>query len=75
MEIEGRVLEVMESMPLQLVVESQSRRVSVSLKTDTVVRHEGGQADAGDLRPGDQVLISGTSSGRDAMVADSIAVH
>lgn len=74
MVIEGSVLEVMESMPLQLIVETQSRRVSVGLTIDTAVNRAGGRAEAGDLRPGDHVTISGPSSGRDAMVADSITI-
>ena len=74
MRIEGRVLEIMESMPLQLEVESGSERIAVGLQSETTVTKSGSSVDPGSLRPHDLVLIEGPASGHAAMMADSIVI-
>ena len=73
--IEGYVIEVMESMPLQLIVKSNSTRVFVGLQPETTVTQRGRRLDWKALREGMYVRIEGTGSMRDSIIADSIEIR
>lgn len=58
--IEGMVVELMETWPLQLVVVNQQGRFHVALREDTHVRREDGvSGDIHSLRPGVRVRLEG----------------
>ena len=70
--IEGTIVEVMESWPLQLSVKTQTARYHVELLSETAIMHEGRNVDPGKLSPGLQVRVEGQAGGRLAMTAQSI---
>lgn len=75
MRIDGVVVEVMESMPLQLVVKSGSSRIFVGLQADTTIKQKASWVDPGVLQPGMHVRIDGAETMQDAMTADSIEIR
>ena len=74
MRVEGRVSEVMESMPLQLIVTSGERRIFVGLRSGTAVTRRGTLVEHGGLLPDMYLRVDGPASGREAMMADSIEI-
>lgn len=74
MRIEGHVLEVMESMPLQLIVKSESTRVFVHLLPETTITQRGSHVDPGVIQPDMYVRIEGPGSVGEGMAAHSIEI-
>jgi hypothetical protein len=74
MSIEGTVVNVMESWPLQLVVASESGRWQVALRNDTAITLNGKAAEPGQIRPGARVRIEGTGSGPNAISATALEI-
>ncbi len=74
MRIEGYVLEVMESMPLQLAVKSESTRIFVHLLLETTITQRGTPVGPGVIRPGIRIRIEGPGSVGEGMAADSIEI-
>ena len=74
MAIEGSIVEVMESWPLQLTVETEAGRYQVSLLSETTVTREGETVDPGELMPGLRIRVGGQSSGANAMTARAIEI-
>ena len=70
--MEGRIVGVLETWPLQLLVEGTQGRWSVALGAETVIRQAGRTIDPGGLRPGSRVVVRGEVTGALAMGADSI---
>lgn len=72
--IEGKILNVMESWPLQLVVEVHNEKFHVMLQPDTKIVRRGYEANPKLLVPGINVLIEGniTNGNKFAMTAKSI---
>ncbi|NEO78092.1 hypothetical protein [Moorena sp. SIO4G3] len=74
--IEGKIVAVMESFPLQLKVETQSGSYSVQLLSDTKITRQGETVDPGELSPEQKVRIKGQSSAssKSAMTAQTIEI-
>ena len=74
--IEGRIAEVMETWPLQLIVETHTGRYQVALQAETKIGKKGQGVGAGTLRHGLNVQIEGQRSGstQSAMTARVIEV-
>ena len=74
MVIKGRIVEVMESFPLQLIVDVEGVQYYVGLLEDTTVTEAGRPVDTSRLRPGLDVIVSGERSDTSdtAMMAESI---
>jgi hypothetical protein len=74
--IEGSILNVMETWPLQLTVAVGGQRLQVSLTEQTEITAAGRPAGAGELRPGLAVAVQGhRADGRDGIVASRIVVR
>ncbi|MEG4286621.1 hypothetical protein QUB68_26165 [Microcoleus sp. A006_D1] len=76
MEIEGKIVTVMESWPLQLTVQTQTGFYDVVLRLDTQITQNERIVDPGSLHPDLQVRIRGqvSSSNPLAMNAQMIEV-
>ena len=74
-DIEGKISQVMESFPLQLMVETQDGRCCVALKPETKVTQQGKTVDASNLNPGLRVKIQGLSSAADRLAMTAQAVE
>jgi hypothetical protein len=62
MPIEGTILEIMETWPLQLVISGSQGRIHVALREDTEVRRSDGTSGGVRLlRPGARVRIDGNT--------------
>lgn len=72
--IEGTILEVMESWPLQLVVDAEQDRFQVALKEDTQVLEDSERVDPGRFRPGLRVRVEGARTGASALRADTVHI-
>jgi hypothetical protein len=72
--IEGKIVEVMESWPLQLTVETGTGRYHVELLSETTITREGETVDPGELLPDLQVRVQGQASGPNTMTAQAIKV-
>lgn len=72
--IEGSVLDVMESWPLQLTVQTQGGRCHIELLTETVVSRSGQRVEAGELKPGVRVRIEGEGFGPNALTAREVRI-
>lgn len=74
--IEGKISQVMESFPLQLMVETQDGRYCVALLPETKIAQQGKTVDASNLNPGLTVKIQGLSSAADrlAMAAQAVEI-
>jgi hypothetical protein len=72
MSIEGTIRSVMESWPLQLVVETATGRWQVALRDDTTIARNGEPADAHQIVPGVRVRIEGDVSGVNAISAAAL---
>jgi hypothetical protein len=73
--IEGTVEQVMETLPLQLTVTTNSGRYYVALQPNTAMTQQGNTADPGGLKPGVRVHISGQSSNFDNMALTAQAIE
>lgn len=74
MEIEGKIVEVMESQPIQLLVECCGQRYSVSFLEDTRLQRADHAVDPGSLSPGMNIRIIGSELLSGAMVAVEIEI-
>ncbi|MEB3178448.1 MAG: hypothetical protein VKL59_05315 [Nostocaceae cyanobacterium] len=74
--IEGKISQVMESFPLQLMVETKNGRYYVALLPETKITQQGKTVDASKLNPGLTVKIQGQYSGANqlAMTAQVIEI-
>ncbi len=77
MTIKGRIIEVMESYPLQLMVDVEGIQYDVGLLEETLVIEEGLSIDPGRLRPGLFITIKGERSetSNTAIIAKSILIE
>lgn len=75
--IEGNIVQVMESYPLQLMVETNSGRYHVALSNDTRIMQQGQTVEQGQLKTGMYVQIEGQTSSMDdhAMTAQAIQIQ
>lgn len=74
MTIDGTVVSVMESWPLQLVVETEAGPRQVALRSDTVITAEGQPVEANRLVPGVRVRIEGDASSADTIAASALDI-
>lgn len=74
--IEGKISQVMESFPLQLMVETKDGCYCVALLPETKIARQGKTVDASNLNPGLTVEIQGLSSAANqlAMTAQVIKI-
>ena len=74
MVIEGQIVDVMESYPLQLTVSANGIVYYVGLQEETTVARFGSYVDAGQLMPGALVTVRGerSSTSHTAMTAAHI---
>ncbi len=74
MMVSGRIVEIMESYPPQLIVDVDGRNCHVGLTEATQVTKGGQPAEFGVLRPNLKIIIEGEFSGRNdtAMTATNI---
>ena len=73
--IEGKITQVMESFPLQLMVETQDGRYCVALLPETKIAQQGKTLDASNLNPGLRVKIQGLTSAADRLAMTAKAVE
>ncbi|MEM7126527.1 MAG: hypothetical protein AAF702_09390 [Chloroflexota bacterium] len=73
MNIEGEVIEIMESWPLQLTVETDSSLVHVELTEETIIMAQNETITPANLKIGQRVKVDG-EGGNDVMIAQSIEV-
>ena len=76
MRIEGTIMEVMESWPVQLSVRSGGRIFHVELLDETTVKRRSDVAEQSDLRPNIGVAVFGTARRgvKDALIANRIEI-
>lgn len=72
MSIDGTIVAVMESWPLQLVVDTPAGRKQVALRADTVVTRGDAVADPHAITVGARVHVEGDASSPDGIVAASL---
>jgi hypothetical protein len=72
MTLEGRIVAVMESWPLQMVVETPAGRWHVALDAATEVTQGGRSLDPSELKPDLPVRVDGLPSNATAMTARAI---
>ena len=74
--IEGKISQVMESFPLQLMVETKDGRYYVALVPETKIVQQEKTVDASNLNPGLTVKIQGLSSAanRLAITAQTVEI-
>jgi len=77
MTIKGHIIEVMESLPLQLIVDVEGTQYYVGLLEETSVIKAGRTVDAGILRPSLDITIRGERSetNKTVMIARSIVLE
>lgn len=74
MNLEGVIVEIMESYPLQLVVETSAGRYQVALSEATAITQATATRQQADLRVQMHVQITGSKSGPNAMMATTIEI-
>lgn len=74
MKLEGVIVEIMESYPLQLVVETRAGRYQVALSEATAIIQNSATRQQADLRVQMHVQITGSQSGANAMTAATIEI-
>jgi hypothetical protein len=73
--LEGEITQVMESWPLQLVVETAEAQYDVALELDTRISKNGEPAAPSDLSPGLKVRISGPTTNQNyGLIAKTIEI-
>jgi hypothetical protein len=75
MEIEGKIITVMESWPLQLTVQAQTALYHVVLRSDTQITQQGKAVDPGSLRPDLSVRISGQVSSSNPLAVNARVIE
>lgn len=75
MRVEGVVIEVYETWPLQLAIEASEGRYHVGLQVDTRITYRGHPVAASEIKVHRRITIDGPASGPNAMLADSIELH
>jgi hypothetical protein len=75
MEIEGKIITVMESWPLQLTVQAQTALYHVVLRSDTQITQKGKAVDPGSLRPDLSVRISGQVSSSNPLAVNARVIE
>jgi hypothetical protein len=70
--MEGRIIAVLETWPLQLTVEGAAGRWSVALSADTVVMDGTRPVEPSRLRQGERIAVTGKETGPLAMIAERI---
>lgn len=73
--IDGTVVDVMETWPLQLSIQTADGLFHVVLSESTVITAEGRAVDAGAVRPGMAIEVRGESSGAQRMAAECVNVR
>ncbi|MCO5189194.1 MAG: hypothetical protein M9928_05125 [Anaerolineae bacterium] len=74
MELEGEIVNVMETWPLQLTVASAEKPIHVSLTLDTTVTKNGAEINASQLSPSQTVRIRGKQVASGGVIAAEIVV-
>ncbi len=72
--LEGKIVEVMETWPLQLTVACAEGTIHTMLRIETSVHEKGAMVDARRLRPGHLVHVDGNRRDDKGFVAASIVV-
>lgn len=75
MTIDGTVVDVMETWPLQLSVRSHTGLVPIALSDTTVITSRGRPAGAGAIRPGTTVQVEGEHLGTPTMIVRRVDVR
>ncbi len=75
MNIEGTIVEVMESWPLQLVIQTQSGTQHVVLAPNAAITAKGLSVGPEMLKPGVRVRIDGVASGSGGMTATIVTTE
>jgi hypothetical protein len=75
MRVEGKIISIMETWPLQLTVETTAGRYHVSLLPETTVSQLGQPLDTGALQTNCIVQINGQSAGGNTITAELIEVQ
>jgi hypothetical protein len=73
--IEGRITEVMESWPLQLIVAVGSQRNMVTLTDATEVKRNGVVVGPGALRPGQLIAVQADREPPGGLAASTITIR
>jgi hypothetical protein len=75
MQIEGKIIDVFETWPLQLGVETRSGRYHVGLEPDTRITYRGLPSSASELKAGRWILIEGEESAPQGFLAKAITIR
>jgi hypothetical protein len=70
--MEGRIVSVLETWPLQLTVEATTGRWHVALSKDTAVMQGMRRVELSCLRQGGRITVTGIQTGPLAMIAERI---
>lgn len=75
--IKGRIVSVMESWPLQLIVDTETVEYIVDLLEDTKITQHGNRVGPGILCPGLQISVDGKKStnSKNTITAQSIVIY
>ena len=74
MMIEGRILEIMESHPPELIVESEGETIFVGLRPEARLTRNETPVGYGHLKPGQKVAVEGSASADNAMIANELTL-
>jgi hypothetical protein len=72
--VEGRIVAIYETWPLQLALEGPRGRIDVALSAETAVSAGGRAAAPSDLHDGARVAIEGETTAPGAMIAARISI-
>jgi len=70
--IDGFIIEVYETWPLQLSVDASGELYHVGLLLETKITHQGSPVSASEVKAHRRIRINGTASGQRALIAESI---
>ena len=74
MQIEGKIIDVFETWPFQLTVETRTGRYHVGLQLDTTITYQGLPSSASELKAHRWILIDGEESAPQGFLAKSITI-
>jgi hypothetical protein len=74
MQIEGKIIDVFETWPLQLTVETRDGRLYVGLQLDTTITYHGLPSGASELKAHRWIRIDGEESAPQGFLARSITI-
>lgn len=74
MVIEGMVVDVMETWPLQLTLAADKSRLHITLGMNTIVTQGGEDLEMAQIRPKQRIRVHGRRVGESGLVADSIVI-